>query len=321
MKRNNQTNEIFIGIDVSKESLDVAFSSSSSCKGWRVSNDLQGIRSLCERLKTFSPFLIALEATGGYQTLVVSELAACGYPVTVVNPRHIRDFAKACGILAKTDAIDSRIIATFAERMRPEVRPLKDRNLQEMEAFITRRRQMVDMLTAEKNRLGSAPKWAAKGIERHVQWLQKDIKKLEKRITAVIEQSPICRMKSQVLQEVVGVGPALCSTLLAELPELGKVSGKKIASLAGVAPFNRDSGKFTGKRTIWGGRRHVRSVLYMFILSAIKFNPLIKEFYQRLTNRGKPFKVAATACMRKLLVILNAITRNIIQKHEVLFIK
>ena len=320
MNQISNTKEIFVGIDVSKDSLDIACSSAASCvKAWRTSNDSRGIKSLCERLRTFSPALIVLEATGGYQTCVAAALAASGLPVAVVNPRHIRDFAKASGILAKTDTIDARLIAAFAERMRPQVRPLKDRKLQDLETLVTRRRQMVEMATAEKNRQGSAPTRMAKEIGRHIKWLRREIEKLEKRIADTIKQSPTCRIKNQTLQEVVGVGPTLSSTLLAELPELGKVNGKKIASLVGVAPFNRDSGKFKGKRSTWGGRRKVRSVLYMATISAIKFNPLIRAFYLRLTNNGKPFKVAATACMRKLLVILNAITKNTIKKWEILF--
>jgi transposase len=319
MNQTSNTKEIFVGIDVSKNSLDIACSSSASCvKAWRVNNDSMGIKSLCERLRTLSPALIVMEATGGYQACVAAVLVASGLPVAVVNPRHIRDFAKASGILAKTDTIDARLIAAFAERMRPQVRPLKDRKLQDLETLVTRRRQMVEMATAEKNRQGSAATPMAKEIGRHIKWLRREIQKLEKRIADTIEQSPTCRIKNQTLQEVVGVGPTLSSTLLAELPELGKVNGKKIASLVGVAPFNRDSGKFKGKRSTWGGRREVRSVLYMATISAIKFNPLIKEFYLRLTNNGKPFKVAATACMRKLLVILNTITKNTIKNWEIL---
>jgi transposase len=317
MNNANNTKEIYIGIDVSKDTLDVAISSPvTQQKGWRVTNDQQGIDSLSNQLIPLSPVLIVLEATGGYEAAVAASLAAASLPVTVVNPRHIRDFAKASGILAKTDVIDARIIALFAERMRPEVRPLKDQQLSELEALVTRRRQMVEMVTAEKNRLGNAPKEMAEEIGRHIKWLQKGINKLQKRIAELIKQSPTCRMKDHALREVKGVGPILSSTLLAELPELGKVNGKKIAALVGVAPFNRDSGKFKGKRCIWGGRGQVRSTLYMGTLSALKFNPVIKQFYERLLNAGKPFKVAITACMRKLLVILNAITRETIKKWE-----
>ena len=317
MNNTNDTKEIFVGIDVSKETLEVAISSHS--KSWTVDNDSDGIENLCRRLKTLFPTLIVFEATGGYETSAAAALAAAGLPVAVVNPRHVRDFAKASGTLAKTDAIDARIIALFAERMRPEVRPLKDRQLHELETLVTRRRQLVGMLTTEKNRLDTAPKAMAKAINKHIRWMRKEIEGLEKQMAAQIKQNPISRIKDQSLQQVPGVGPILSSTLLAELPELGKVSGKKIAALAGVAPLNRDSGKFKGKRSAWGGRSHVRTVLYMGTLTAVRCNPLIKEFYERLSEAGKPFKVALTACMRKLLVILNAITRNTISKWENLF--
>lgn len=299
----------FVGIDVSKAELEVAVASEG--KGWRVPNDQQGIGKLVERLLAMGPKLVVLEASGGYEMLVVGAMGAAELPVVVVNPRLVRDFAKASGRLAKTDKIDAMVLANFGEVMRPKPRPLKDEQSQELKALLSRRSQLVEMLTAEKNRLESfSQKLVRKEIDMHISWLKKRIEEVEKNLNTHIKGSPIWREKEAIMRSVPGVGPILCLTLLAELPELGKLSHKKIASLVGLAPFNCDSGRFKGKRRIWGGRAKVRSALYMATMSAMRFNPIIRSFYQRLSLAGKPFKVAITACMHKLLIILNAMMSN-----------
>jgi transposase len=317
MSNINNTEEVFVGIDVSKETLEVAASSNSN--SWKMANDSEGVNALCRRMRSLSPALIVLEATGGYEATAARALSVASLPVAVVNPRHVRHFAKACGILAKTDAIDARILALFGQRIRPQARPPKDRESAELEVLVSRRRQLLQMLVAEKSHLENISGGVRKTINKHISWLQKQIGLLEEQIRQQIKHSPIHRMKDEALQEVQGVGPILSCTLLAELPELGKVDRRKIAALVGVAPINRDSGKFKGRRCVWGGRSQVRPVLYMATLAAVRSNPVIRAFFQRLTDAGKPFKVAMTACMRKLLVILNAITRDTIQKWEKLF--
>jgi transposase len=228
----------------------------------------------------------------------------------VVNPRQIRDFAKATGRLAKTDKIDAEMIARFAEAIRPEVRPLKDADAHRLQALVARRRQLVEMLTMEENRLGTATRWTRPDIEAHIEWLTEGINKVGKDTASFIKKTPLWREKEDLLRSVKGIGPVSACTLLARLPELGKLNRKKISALVGVAPFNRDSGKYRGRRTIFGGRADVRAVLYMATLSAIRYNPAIKAFYERLVHAGKLRKVAITACMRKLLVILNAMVRT-----------
>lgn len=300
--------KVFIGIDVSKKELEVALRPTGSrCV---FTNNEDGIASLVEFVQSCSPTLIVLEATGGLETRVVSALAARGCPVVVVNPRQARDFAKATGKLAKTDSLDAHVLAHFADAVRPEIRALKDMEAQNLDALNTRRRQIVEMLTAEKNRLLMAPSWTRQDIKNHIDWLEKCLDKVNKEIKKLLKKSPIWREKDNILQSTPGVGPVLSVTLLADLPELGALKGKQIAALVGVAPLNRDSGIFKGRRVIWGGRAGVRSVLYMSTMSAIRFNPVIKVFYQRLRAAGKGHKVAMTACMRKLLVILNAMLRN-----------
>lgn len=301
-------NEVFVGIDVAKGTLDVAVRPTGERK--ICANNEEELGMLAPYLASFNPVLIVLEATGGYEVTIVSLLASAGLPVVAVNPRQVRDFARACGILAKTDTLDAAVIARFAEAVRPEVRPLKDEDTQRLEALVARRRQIVEMLTAERNRLKAATRWTKQDIARHIAWLEASLTEVNKDLQRLIKHSPLWREKETILQSVPGIGPVMSCTLLAELPELGTLNRKQIAALVGVAPFNRDSGTFRGKRTIWGGRSHVRAVLYMSALTAIRFNPLIKSFYQHLCTAGKKPKVAITACMRKLLVILNAMLKH-----------
>jgi transposase len=300
--------EKFIGIDVSKESLEVGIRPEG--KHWSVANEEGEIASLVELLSELKPALIVVEATGGFQTMVVAKLAAAALPVTVVNPRQVRDFAKATGHLAKTDAIDALVLAHFGDALRPEVRVLKDEQTQELTALMTRRRQIVNMITAEKNRLVTAPKGIRKEIRKHIEWLQGRLNVMNGQIDEAIKNSPVWREKDAILRSSPGVGPVLSVSLLAGLPELGNLNRKKLAALVGVAPLNRDSGGYRGARSVWGGRAQIRSVLYMATISAARANPVIREFYQRLIGSGKKPKVALTACMRKFLTILNAMVKN-----------
>jgi transposase len=297
-----------IGIDVSKENLDVAVVPDNEV--WTITNEESSIDELVKRLKALRPRLIVLEATGGLEIPVVAALATAKLPAVVVNPRQVRDFAKATGTLAKTDAIDALIIAQFAEAIRPQIRPIKDKEAKHLTALVARRRQLVNMLTAEKNRLARAPKPVQKSIKEHIAWLKQRLSDINKDLKKAVKKSPIWRHKEALLKTSPGVGDISAVSLLAGLPELGSLNRKQIAALVGVAPFNRDSGKFRGKRTIWGGRKDVRAALYMATLSAVRFNPVIKEFYNRLTDAGKAHKIAMTACMRKLLIILNAMVKN-----------
>lgn len=300
--------EIFIGIDVSKKKLDVAARPTGEFMSF--SNNDDGISCVVDFVKSFFPTLIVLEATGGLETATVGMLADKGLPVVVINPRQVRDFAKATGKLAKTDEIDAHLIARFGEAVRPELRLLKDQDAQKLAALITRRRQIVGMITAEKNRLHAAPKWTSKDIQTNISWLEKCLKKVDKDLQNLLKKSPVWREKDEILRSNPGVGPVLSMTLLSGLPELGTLNRKEIAALVGVAPLNRDSGLFRGKRMIWGGRANIRSVLYMSVICAMRFNPAIKKFYERLRLAGKLHKVAITACMRKLLVILNTMIKN-----------
>ena len=299
---------IFAGIDVSKDHLDLGLSSSEEVV--RLPNSDQGIAELVERLRVAAPALVVLEATGGFEVPAAAALTAADVPVVIANPRHVRDFAKAMGQLAKTDQIDALVLVSFAERVRPTVRPLRDEDTRALAEFVSRRRQIIEMLTAEKNRLGLARPPVAKGITKHIRWLERQLSDVERDLDNTIRSSPGWRAKSDLLQEVPGVGPNLSRTLIAELPELGSRSNRKIAALVGVAPFACDSGRARGKRRVWGGRASVRSALYMSIWSASQYNPVIRRFYQRLRASGKPAKVAQVACMRKLLTILNAMVRH-----------
>ncbi len=304
-----ELNELVVaGVDVSKENLDVCLLPARTSQ--RFSNNESGCAELAKVLLAAAPSRVIFESTGGLEMLAVGMLSAVSLPVIIVNPRQIRDFAKACGLLAKTDKLDAKIIALFGQKIEPEIRPLKDEATQELSALISRRRQLVDMLTAEKNRLSAAPKTVRKGISTHIEWLEQQISSLDDDISKFIQSSPAWKAKEQILTSVKGIGPVSAATLLAALPELGSVSRHKISALAGLCPYNRDSGKHKGKRAIWGGRAAIRTVLYMATLAAIRFNPLIKAFYDRLRKAGKVHKVAITASMRKLLVILNAMVRN-----------
>ncbi len=310
----SSTDEVlYAGIDVSKDRLDVALRPTAQEECFAFANDQAGIDSLLARLFETSPTLVVLEATGGLEHPVAAALAAAGIPVAVVNPRQVRDFARATGRLAKTDKIDAQILARFGEALRPEPRPILDQEARQFAAILARRRQIVEMITAEKNRSGATnSKPLKKRIEAHIKWLEKELKRTDEDLDQTIRASAIWRESEALLKSVPGVGPVLARTLLAELPELGggELSPKQLAALVGVAPLNRDSGTLRGRRTTWGGRERVRAVLYMGALVATRYNPTIKEFYERLCARGKPKMVALVACMRKLLTILNAILKN-----------
>jgi transposase len=298
----------YVGIDVAKNRLDIAMRPSGECE--QVGNDERGIRYVVSRLHKVRPTLVILEATGGLEQPVAAALALAGLPVAVVNPRQVRDFAKAVGKLAKTDTLDAKVLAHFAEAVRPEPRPLPDEQAQLLSATLLRRRQIIAMITSEENRLSTAPKPIRRRIEVHLRWLKQELKRTNEELEQIVQESPIWREKAALLRSVPGVGPTLSVTLLAELPELEHLNRKKVAALVGVAPVNRDSGTLRGVRTIWGGRSGVRTVLYMATLCAVRFNSTIKAFYERLRAKGKPKKVALTACMRKLLTILGAMLRN-----------
>jgi len=301
--------EIYVGIDVAKEQLQVAVRPDG--EAWSVTNDRPGLRDLVKRLAVSKPALVVLEATAGMEMPVVAALAAAGLPVVAVNPRNAREFARATGRLAKTDVIDAHVLAQFGEALKPPLRPLPDAATQELNALVTRRHQLVEMLTAEKNRLAQAAAKAVRaGIREHIRWLERRLANIDQDLADAIRQTPVWREKDELLRSVQGVGPVLSTTLLAGLPELGTLGRKQIAALVGVAPLNRDSGRHRGKRMVWGGRARVRAALYMGALVATRFNPVIGAFYQRLLAAGKPKKVALTACMRKLLTILNAMARH-----------
>jgi transposase len=299
---------VFVGIDVAKAHLDIALR--PTAEGWRVANDDAGIGPLVARMQDLQPARIVLEATGGLEVSVTAALTAAGLPVVVVNPRQARDFAKATGRLAKTDALDAHGLAHFAEAVRPAPRPLPEAQTQALSAHLARRRQLLDMLTAEKNRLGSAPPMIQADIQAHITWLERRLADLNDDLGRAIRASSVWREPDDLLQSTPGVGPVLSYTLVVDLPELGTLSRQQIAALVGVAPLNRDSGTLRGKRTVWGGRAHVRAVLYMSTLVAVRYNPILHTFYERLRRAGKAPKVALTACMRKLLTILNAMLKH-----------
>jgi transposase len=299
---------IYVGIDVSKGRLDVAIGEQGEF--WNVANDEKGIAKLVERMKEVRTELIVLESTGGLELPVMGELYACKIPVALVNPGRVREFARSIGLLAKTDKLDARLLARFAEAVKPPVTHLPDEQEQHLIALVTRRRQLIEMLVAEQNRLNTVRLSLRENLEEHITWLHKALKGLDQEIQEFIHQSPAWNDKQDLLQSVPGVGPVTASTLLAELPELGKLDRKKIAALVGVAPFNDDSGHRRGKRRVKGGRSSVRNVLYMAALSSSRFNPILRPFYQRMLQCGKEKKVALTACMRKLLTFLNAMLRD-----------
>ena len=300
--------DCYIGIDVAKATLDIAVLPSG--ESWTITNDDAGLHELVPRVLGLAPTLVVLEATGGFESPAVAALAKAGLPVVVANPRQVRDFAKALGRLAKTDALDAAILAEFAHRVRPEPRPLPDETAQLLDSLLTRRRQLLDMLTAEKNRLGFARGVVRRDLLQHIRWLEKRLGDIDDDLHGVLRTSPLYQAKITLLQSVPGVGPITALTLVAALPELGQLSRREIAALVGVAPLNRDSGTLRGKRMIWGGRAPVRAALYMAAFAGVRWNPVLRQFYTRLRAAGKPFKVAITACMRKLLVILNTMMRH-----------
>jgi transposase len=308
----------YVGIDVAKAWLDIAVRPSGA--QWRVANTEADLPALVEQLRALEPTVIVLEATGGYERLVVSQLGAEQAPVVVVNPRQVRAFAKATGRLAKTDQLDAQVLAHFAEAVRPEPRPLTDEATQRLAALLERRSQLVTMLTAEKNRRQQALKSVRPLIEAHIAWLEHTLEQLNQDLEQALRASPLWRERDELLRSVPGVGPILSLTLLADLPELGTLAHKQLAALVGVAPLNRDSGFARGKRVIWGGRARVRSALYMSALSAVRYNPVLRAFWTRLRERerGKPKTVALVACMHKLLTLLNAMLKQQTPWHPAL---
>ena len=298
----------FVGIDVAKAQLDIALRPAG--ERWAVPNDASGIAPLVDRLQALQPTLIVLEATGGLERAATAALAAAGLPVVVVNPRHARDVARATGPLAKTDALDARALAHCADVIRPTPRPLPDAQTHELRALRGRRQQVMVMRTAEQNRLAGTSARLTKDITAHITWLNADIATLDDDLETLLRASPLWRENDDLWQSAPGIGPVCARTLLLALPALGTRTRQQIAALVGVAPLNCDSGTLRGRRIIWGGRAHVRTVLYMGTLVATRFNPQIKAFYQRLLAAGKIKKVALTACMHKLLTILNAMLKH-----------
>ncbi|HEX6176653.1 MAG TPA: IS110 family transposase [Candidatus Binatia bacterium] len=299
---------VFVGIEVSKATLDIVMRPGGSRES--IPNQEAQIGELVRRLSTLRVTLLVVEATGGVERRIVRALAAAELPVIVVNPRQVRDFAKATGRLAKTDKIDAEILAHFGEAVRPALRAVPEPASEELRALITRRRQVTEMLTAETNRLAHSAKAVRKRIEAHIRWLEAELDRVDSELDQSIQQSPIWREQEELLKSVPGIGPVISRTLLAELPELGKLNRKQIAALVGVAPLNWDSGTLRGRRAIWGGRSAVRAALYMAALVASRRNSTIQDFYRRLRNAGKAPKVALVACMRKLLTILNAMIKH-----------
>jgi transposase len=303
-----KSSPLFVGIEVAKATLDVALRPSDQT--WQVLYEDAEVEALVDQLTELSPTLIVVEATGGLETPLGAALAAAKLPVVVINPRLVRGFAKATGRLAKTDRIDAQVLAHYGEAIRPSLRPLPDADPQQLRAVVTRRRQLVDMITAEQSRLSSAPARVRDSIGHHMSWLRQQIASLDDDLDEMRKASSLWHERDAILQSTPGVGPVLSRTLLAHVPELGELNRQEMAALIGVAPFNRDSGLWRGRRMMWGGRAHVRAVLYMSTLVATRHNPVIREFYERLLAAGKEKKVALTACMRKLLTILNAMVKH-----------
>lgn len=302
-------NQACVGIDVSKEKLDVAMGSDGEV--WQVANDESGHEVLRTRLIELGPRWVVMEASGGYEAVIAGVLWDAGLPVAVVNPRQVRDFAKGQGILAKTDRIDARVLAMFAEKVDLEVRAPVDDETKELQGMVLRRRQLVEMLTMEKNRRGLVVKGPARrSLDKHIAWLEEAVRRANDDIDQAVRKSPLWREQEDLLRSFKGIGPVSARTILVELPELGQLSRRKIAALVGVAPFNKDSGKFRGKRMIAGGRSHVRTALYMAAVTAARSNPAIRPYYLRLLAAGKSKKVALIACLRKLLTILTAMVRD-----------
>ncbi len=299
---------VCVGVDVAKSTLDLAVSNSKEAR--QFENDHEGIKSAVRYIASLKPTIIILEATGHFEMPLAAALQSSRLPVVIVNPRQVRDFARATGVLAKTDRIDARILALFGLQIKPEVRLLPDQKVRDMEGLLSRRRQLIEMLTAEHNRVLQAEDGIRRGIKIHIKWLEKAIAAITDELDSQIRSSPSWREKDDLLKSVPGVGKVVSTTLLIELPELGQLNRRKIAALVGVAPLNRDSGTMRGKRTVWGGRAKLRAVLYMAALVGVRRNPVIASFYERLLKAGKAKKVALVACMRKLLTILNAMIRS-----------
>ena len=300
--------ERFVGLDVAKRHLDVAVRPTGQI--WQVPNDEAGRASLVQAVHDLSPALVVLEAPGGYERAITAELVAAGLPVVVANPRQVRDFGRAVGQLAKTDRLDAQLLARYAEQVRPPVRPRPDAATQALQAVVARRRELVRLQAAERQRLGQALVPVRPSIEAHLAWLAAEIIALEQERDAAIAASPSWQATAALVRTVPGVGPGLASTLLAELPELGQVGHGEVAVLVGVAPLNRDSGQSRGRRGTWGGRADVRTALYMATVAALRCNPVLQTFRDRLVALGKPRKVVVVACMHKLLTILNAMVRD-----------
>jgi transposase len=298
----------FVGIDVSRDCLDVAFTPSG--KRTQVSNDRGGISRLVRMLERTHPQLVVLEASGGYETAALERLILKKIPVALLNPRHVHNFARASGRLAKTDVIDAEVLAHFADVMRPSSKQLADPETRTLRALVSRRHQLVQMVTAELNRRRTSLDIVRDGFAATIRCFKKEIAAIDKKMSTLIEGAAAFREKAALLRSTPGVGAVVAATLLARLPELGSLDRKKIAALVGVAPFNRDSGRFKGKRSIWGGRGDVREILYMATLVGLRLNPSIRNFHDRLRSAGKSPKIALTACMRKLLVMLNAMVKS-----------
>ena len=297
-----------VGIDVSKATLDLSLYPGG--KSWQADHNPAGISALAEELAALEPAVVVVEATGGLEVSLAMALGSAGLPVTVVNPRKVRDFARATGRLAKTDKLDAQVLAQFGAMVQPPVRPLPDEARLELRALVTRRQQLLEMITAEKNRMRRTTPGVRQRIEVNVQWLQAQLKELDRDQGDFLRSSPLWHEEAKVIQSAPGVGPIVTATLIARMPELGSLNGKEAAALVGVAPFNRDSGTLRGKRTVWGGRAPLRTALYMATLSATRHNPVLRDFYHRLCAAGKPKKVALTACLRKLVVILNSMVKH-----------
>ncbi len=297
-----------VGIDVSKDSLDIFID--SAAEEYRAANRADEIAALVERLRAVAPDYIVVEASGGFESGVVAALATAGLAVCRVSPQRVRSFARALGELAKTDRLDARLLARYGRDCRPQVSRLSDAETAEFEALLQRRRQLIEMHVAEGNRLETAPRVVARQLREHLRWLEKRINDSDKELRQRLAKTPVWREQDELVRSVPGVGPVMSLTLLASLPELGRLNRKQVAALVGVAPFARDSGRRRGRRHTAGGRRAVRTVLYMATLSAIRFNPVLKRFYERLKSAGKVSKVAVIACARKLLTILNAMVRD-----------
>lgn len=300
--------QVFVGIDVGKDVLFVAIRPFGD--NLEIANREDGIVDLVKRLRFLRPTLVVMEATAGYETPVAVAIYRAGIPVVISNPRLVRSFARATGHLAKTDKIDAGVIAHFAELIRPEPRRLEDPEEERLGRLVKRRKQLLRMIVMEKNRVAKGVPEVRKEIQKHLDWLAKDLERIDQALNDFIQSSPIWSAKNDLLQSVPGIGKVGAQAIISDLPELGTLNRKQIASLVGVAPLNRDSGNFKGRRSIWGGRAHIRTVLYMVAVVASRCNPVIKEFYERLCKAGKPKKVALTACIRRLLAILNAMMRN-----------